>query len=31
MESGTPQWESPRFEEFGCAAEVTMYVARVED
>lgn len=31
MESGAQQWESPRFEEIGCAAEVTMYVAQVED
>lgn len=31
MENGTPQWEPPQFEEIGCAAEVTMYVARVED
>lgn len=31
MESGTPQWEPPRFEEIGCAAEVTMYVAQVEE
>jgi coenzyme PQQ precursor peptide PqqA len=25
------EWESPDFEEIGCAAEVTMYVARLED
>jgi coenzyme PQQ precursor peptide PqqA len=25
------EWESPEFEEIGCAAEVTMYVARLED
>lgn len=31
MESGIPQWEPPQYEEFGCAAEVTMYVAQVED
>lgn len=31
MESGIPQWEPPRFEEIGCSAEVTMYVARVEE
>jgi coenzyme PQQ precursor peptide PqqA len=26
-----PEWETPEFEEIGCAAEVTMYVARLED
>ena len=25
------EWESPEFEEIGCASEVTMYVARLED
>ena len=25
------EWESPEFEDIGCAAEVTMYVARLED
>ncbi|MCI2423208.1 pyrroloquinoline quinone precursor peptide PqqA [Saccharopolyspora sp. K220] len=25
------EWETPEFEEIGCAAEVTMYVARLED
>jgi coenzyme PQQ precursor peptide PqqA len=25
------EWEAPDFEEIGCAAEVTMYVARWED
>jgi coenzyme PQQ precursor peptide PqqA len=25
------EWEPPDFEEIGCAAEVTMYVARLED
>jgi coenzyme PQQ precursor peptide PqqA len=25
------EWEAPEFEEIGCAAEVTMYVARLED
>ena len=25
------EWESPEFEEIGCSAEVTMYVARLED
>jgi coenzyme PQQ precursor peptide PqqA len=25
------EWETPEFEEIGCAAEVTMYVARWED
>lgn len=24
-------WETPEFEEIGVAAEVTMYVARLED
>jgi coenzyme PQQ precursor peptide PqqA len=27
----SPEWESPEFEEIGCAAEVTMYVARLDD
>lgn len=36
MESVTAQshpdvWETPEFEEIGVAAEVTMYVARLED
>jgi coenzyme PQQ precursor peptide PqqA len=26
----TVEWEAPEFEEFGCAPEVTMYVARSE-
>ena len=25
------EWETPDFEEIGCAAEVTMYVAQWED
>lgn len=25
------EWEAPEFKEIGCAAEVTMYVARWED
>ena len=25
------EWESPDFEEIGCGAEVTMYVAQLED
>jgi coenzyme PQQ precursor peptide PqqA len=25
------EWESPEFEEIGCAAEATMYVAQLED
>jgi coenzyme PQQ precursor peptide PqqA len=25
------EWESPEFEEIGCAAEVTLYVAGLED
>ncbi|MER7011688.1 pyrroloquinoline quinone precursor peptide PqqA [Saccharopolyspora sp. NPDC000359] len=24
-------WEAPDFDEVGCAAEVTMYVAQLED
>jgi coenzyme PQQ precursor peptide PqqA len=24
------EWEAPEFEEFGCAPEVTMYIARSE-
>ncbi|HEY0812017.1 MAG TPA: pyrroloquinoline quinone precursor peptide PqqA [Pseudonocardia sp.] len=33
MESVTTrtEWESPEFEEIGCAPEVTMYVARMDD
>ncbi|MFD0923150.1 pyrroloquinoline quinone precursor peptide PqqA [Saccharopolyspora rosea] len=34
MESTTTEllhWEAPEFAEIGCAAEVTMYVARWED
>jgi coenzyme PQQ precursor peptide PqqA len=29
--SQTSEWESPDFEEVGCGAEVTMYVAQLED
>jgi coenzyme PQQ precursor peptide PqqA len=25
-----PEWETPDFDEVGCAPEVTMYVARSE-
>ena len=25
------EWESPDFEEIGCGAEVTMYVAQLDD
>ncbi|GAA0510359.1 hypothetical protein GCM10009533_06490 [Saccharopolyspora spinosporotrichia] len=25
------EWEPPEFEEIGCASEVTMYVAQLED
>ena len=25
------EWETPELEEIGCAPEVTMYVARLED
>jgi coenzyme PQQ precursor peptide PqqA len=25
------EWESPEFDEIGCAPEVTMYVARMDD
>ncbi len=27
----TAQWEAPEFDEIGCAPEVTMYVARMDD
>ncbi len=30
MESRT-EWEAPEIEEIGCAPEVTMYVARMDD
>jgi coenzyme PQQ precursor peptide PqqA len=26
-----PEWERPEFEEIGCAPEVTMYVAQMDD
>jgi coenzyme PQQ precursor peptide PqqA len=29
--SQTSEWESPDFEEVGCGAEVTMYVAQLEN
>jgi len=25
------EWQTPEFEEIGCAPEVTMYIARSED
>jgi coenzyme PQQ precursor peptide PqqA len=31
METQVAVWETPEFEEIGCAPEVTMYVARMED
>jgi len=31
MESQLDVWETPEFDEIGVAAEVTMYVARMED
>jgi coenzyme PQQ precursor peptide PqqA len=31
METAVAVWETPEFEEIGCAPEVTMYVARMED
>ncbi|MEU3344884.1 pyrroloquinoline quinone precursor peptide PqqA [Streptomyces sp. NPDC006700] len=31
MESQLEVWETPEFEEIAVAAEVTMYVARLED
>lgn len=31
MESQLTAWETPEFEEIGVAAEVTMYVARLDD
>ncbi|MCI2420655.1 pyrroloquinoline quinone precursor peptide PqqA [Saccharopolyspora sp. K220] len=31
MEPQLEVWETPEFEELGCAAEVTMYVAQLED
>jgi coenzyme PQQ precursor peptide PqqA len=30
-ESQLAVWETPEFDEIGVAAEVTMYVARLED
>lgn len=30
-QSHPAEWETPEFEEIGCAPEVTMYVARLED
>jgi len=29
--SARSEWETPEFDEIGCAPEVTMYVARKED
>jgi hypothetical protein len=31
MESARTEWETPGCEESGCAPEVTMYVARMDD
>ncbi|MFC5953558.1 pyrroloquinoline quinone precursor peptide PqqA [Streptomyces pratens] len=31
MESQLAVWETPEFDEIGVAAEVTMYVAQLED
>ena len=31
MESELAVWETPEFDEIGVAAEVTMYVAQLED
>lgn len=31
MDSQLSEWETPEFEEIAVAAEVTMYVARLED
>ncbi|WP_431968680.1 pyrroloquinoline quinone precursor peptide PqqA [Actinacidiphila sp. bgisy160] len=31
MESQLTEWETPEFEVIAVAAEVTMYVARLED
>jgi coenzyme PQQ precursor peptide PqqA len=30
-ETALLEWEPPEFDEVGCAAEVTMYVARMDD
>lgn len=31
VRSDLPEWKAPEIEEFGCAPEVTMYVARWEN
>jgi coenzyme PQQ precursor peptide PqqA len=31
VESVRAEWEAPEFDEIGCAPEVTMYVARMDD
>jgi coenzyme PQQ precursor peptide PqqA len=31
MESQLVVWETPEFDEIGVAAEVTMYIAQMED
>jgi coenzyme PQQ precursor peptide PqqA len=31
MESQLAEWETPEFDEIAVAAEVTMYVGRMED
>jgi coenzyme PQQ precursor peptide PqqA len=31
MESELAVWETPEFDEIGVAAEVTMYIAQLED
>jgi coenzyme PQQ precursor peptide PqqA len=31
VETARTEWETPEFDEIGCAPEVTMYVARMDD
>ena len=31
MDSQLPVWEAPEFDEVGVGAEVTMYIAQLED
>src|SRR3954452_5301442 len=31
VEAARTEWETPEFDEIGCAPEVTMYVARMDD
>jgi coenzyme PQQ precursor peptide PqqA len=31
VETVRTEWVTPEFDEIGCAPEVTMYVARMED